>query len=61
MTNDLKQIVRCEELGMLAPFESVCFEHALSKACQYTTFNQKVGSSLQLVSIKSSQFSIQAI
>jgi hypothetical protein len=34
MTNVLTQIVTCEELGIQAPFESVCFGHALSKACQ---------------------------
>ncbi len=39
MIDVLKRIVRCEELGILAPFESVCFEHALSKACHYATFN----------------------
>ncbi len=39
MTNVFKQIVTCEELGILAPFESVCFDHALSKTCQYTIFH----------------------
>jgi hypothetical protein len=33
MTNVLKQIVNYEELGILAPFEGVCFGHALFKAC----------------------------
>jgi hypothetical protein len=28
MTNVLKQIVSCERLGILAPFEGVCFGHA---------------------------------
>jgi hypothetical protein len=32
MINALKQIVSCENLGILAPFEGVCFGHALSKA-----------------------------
>jgi hypothetical protein len=32
MINALKQIVSSEKLGILAPFESVCFGHALSKA-----------------------------
>jgi hypothetical protein len=31
MTNALKQIVNCEKLGILAPFESVWFWHAFSK------------------------------
>jgi hypothetical protein len=32
MINALKQIVSFEKLGTLAPFESVCFGHALFKA-----------------------------
>jgi len=32
MINALKQFVSCEKLGILAPFESVCFGHALFKA-----------------------------
>jgi hypothetical protein len=42
MTNALKHIVTCEELGMHAPFEGVCFGHALSKACQYANFDEKI-------------------
>jgi hypothetical protein len=60
MTNVLKQIVSYERLGILAPFESVCFGHALSKACQYATFGEKINSSLQHVNIKFVQSSIQA-
>jgi hypothetical protein len=37
---------------ILAPFEGVCFGHALSKACQYATFNEKESFGLQLVNIK---------
>jgi hypothetical protein len=33
MTNVFKQIVNYEKLGILAPFEGVCFGHALSKTC----------------------------
>jgi hypothetical protein len=46
MTNVFKQIVSYERLGILAPFEGVCFGHALSKACQYATFDENVNSSL---------------
>jgi len=31
---------------MYAPFEGVCFGHALFKACQYATFDEKVNSNL---------------
>jgi hypothetical protein len=55
-----KQTVICEKLEILAPFEGVCFGHALFKVCQYATSNEKVSSSLQLVNIKYAQFSIQA-
>ncbi len=60
MTNVLKQVVSYERLGILAPVENVCFEHALFKACQYATFDEKVNSSLQHVNIKFVQSSIQA-
>jgi len=52
-TNVFKQIVNCKKLGILAPFEGVCFNHALLKTCQYATFHEKVSSSLQCVNIKS--------
>jgi hypothetical protein len=42
MKNVLKQIISYEELGILAPFEGVCFGHAFSKACQHVTFDEKV-------------------
>jgi hypothetical protein len=60
MTNVFKQILICEKMGILAPFEGVCFGHALFKVCQYATSNEKVSSSLQHVNIKYAQFSIQA-
>ncbi len=60
MTNVFKQIVNFEKLVILAPFEGVCFGHALFKACQYATFNEKVSLGLQLVNIKFAQSSIQA-
>jgi hypothetical protein len=52
MTNALKHIITCGELGMQTPFEGVCFGHALFKVRQYATSNEKISSSLQLVSIK---------
>jgi hypothetical protein len=55
-----KQTVICEKLEILAPFEGVCFGHALFKICQYAISNGKVSSSLQPLNIKYAQFSIQA-
>jgi len=60
MTNALKQIIICEKLAMYAPFEGVCFGHALSKACQYATSNEKIFFNLQPVNIKTTQSSIQS-
>ncbi len=54
MTNVFKQIIICEKMGILAPFEGVCFGHALFKVCQYA--NEKVSSSLQPMNIKYAQF-----
>jgi hypothetical protein len=52
MTNLLKQIVSCEKLEILAPFERVCFGHALSIACKYGIFDEKIRLSLQLVAVR---------
>ncbi len=60
MTNALKQIVNYEELKILTPFEGVCFRHALFKAYQYATFDEKLSSSSQHVNINSIQSSIEA-
>jgi hypothetical protein len=60
MTNALKQIIICEKLAMYAPFEGVCFGHALSKACQYAISDEKVNSNLQPMNIKTTQSSIQS-
>ncbi len=42
MTNVLKHIVSCEEMGMQAPFEGVCFAHGLFKANQFAISNEKI-------------------
>ncbi len=60
LTNVLKQIVSYEKLGIFAPFESVCFGHALFEACWYATFEEKERSNLQPMNIKFAQSLIQA-
>jgi hypothetical protein len=50
VTNVLKQIVICEDLGILAPFESACFDHTLGentlqggqKCCHIVLFSKGV-------------------
>jgi hypothetical protein len=58
MRNAFKQIVNYEKLGMHSPFKRDCFGHALYKALQYTTSDEKVNSDLQPMNIKVAQFSI---
>ncbi len=60
MTNALKSIVSCHELGIPESLEGVYFGHAFSKACRYTTIDEKLSSNLQLVSIKVVQSTIQS-
>jgi hypothetical protein len=38
----LKLNVSCEDLGIHAPFEGVCFDNALFKACQYASTNKNM-------------------
>jgi hypothetical protein len=52
--------VKCECLGIQAPFEGVCFGHALFKAWQYTTFDENVNFRLQPMNIKATKSSIQS-
>ena len=61
MTQALKTVVSCDVLGQTMPFEGACFGHAMSKACQYATVDDKVSESLEPVSIKAAQASIQSL
>ena len=60
MTEALKSVVGCDELGLAAPFEGSCFGHAMSKACQYATADDKVCDNLTPISVKATQSTIQA-
>jgi hypothetical protein len=40
--NGLNSIVSCASLVMIEPFNGSCFEHALSKVCQYVATDEKV-------------------
>ncbi len=52
MTSTLKVIISCDILGLEESYQNICFGHAFSKACQYTTTNEKVCKDLTCVSIK---------
>jgi hypothetical protein len=41
---------------MFEPFDGSCFEHALSKVCQYVTIYDKVVSGFKYASMKLAQF-----
>ncbi len=60
MTNAVKSIVSCNDLGIPKSLEGVYFGLAFSKACRYTIVDEKLSSSLQPVSIKVVQSTIQA-
>ncbi len=51
MTIALKSIISCDVLGLDENFQSICFGHASSKACQYATTNEKLRKDLRYVSI----------
>ncbi len=53
MTIALKFVVKCEIRGVNEIFQSVCFDHAFSKACQYATIEKKNCKNFKFVSIKS--------
>jgi hypothetical protein len=42
MTIELKAIVNYESLGLEERFQSICFGHAFSKACQYAIVKENV-------------------
>ncbi len=48
----LNSIVWCNSLGLLEPFDILCFGHALSKVCQYATIDEKVSIDLNYAFIK---------
>jgi hypothetical protein len=49
----LKSIMKCEAWSLDESFQRTCFGHVFSKACQYTTTNERICINLKFVSIKS--------
>jgi hypothetical protein len=45
-------VVNCVFFGLEESFQSTCFGHAFSKACEYNTIEEKVCKDLKYVSIK---------
>jgi len=52
LTNVLKFVVKCENLGLEENFQGTCFGDTFSKACQYATIDDKVCKNLKYVFIK---------
>jgi hypothetical protein len=49
----LKSIVNCEALDVTKSLYGTCFGHAFFKACQHSTFDEKMCKGFTYVSIKS--------
>jgi hypothetical protein len=52
-------MVTCKALKLNVPFDGSYFGHAMSKAAQYATFDEKVVANLTPMNIKSTQASLQ--
>jgi hypothetical protein len=59
MIIELKHVVNCESLGLEERFQSTCFGHVFSKACQYGIVKEKVCKDLKYVYIKFAQGDLQ--
>ncbi len=56
----LKSVISCEALNLPQPFNGTYFGHALSKAVQYATNDNKIFKDLVLINVKSTQTSFQS-
>jgi hypothetical protein len=52
MTITLKLVISCEALSLPIPFDGACFGHAISKATQYGTNDDKISKDLTLINLK---------
>jgi hypothetical protein len=59
MTSTLKFVISCEALNLHVLFSGSCFRHAMSKATQYATNDDKISKDLNLISVKFAQTSLQ--
>jgi hypothetical protein len=61
MAITLWSIIYCDTFKLLWVYEDICFKHVMCKTCQYVTNDDKVSTSLTLVSMKDVQTSLQKI
>ncbi len=59
MTIALNFVVNCDNLRLEESFQGTCFGHAMSKACQQGTIDEKVSVGLHEMSIKFAQANFQ--
>jgi hypothetical protein len=52
MTTTLKLVISCEALSLPIPFDGACFGHAMNKATQYATNDDKISKDLTLINVK---------
>ncbi len=58
MTSTLKFVISCEALNLHVLFNGSCFRHAMSKATQYATNDDKISKDLSLINVKFAQTSL---
>ncbi len=59
MTSALTSTISYKLLRLTTPFIRSCWGHAMSKCCQYATYDTKVFIGLTSISIKECQFVLQ--
>ncbi len=57
----LRSIIDYDTFKLLCVYEGICFKHVMCKTCQYVTNDDKVYTSLTLVSMTDVQTSLQKI
>jgi hypothetical protein len=59
MTIALKFVISCEALSLLVLFDGACFGHAMSKATQYATNDDKISKDLAPINVKFAKLFLQ--
>jgi len=52
MATTLHSIIKCGPFKKIKVYEDICFEHVMSKACQYATNDNKYFIQLKNVNVK---------
>jgi hypothetical protein len=55
LTQILTLVVSCGPLGLVIPWQGLCFGHAFNKTCQYACNDTKVSVSFKEVNLKATQ------